>query len=347
MADVSIINVSNWMPPLVVDKEILEKPTIDVKINFTLPPSLDKLAKDIKDKWIKEWTAAFNTKFNAEFWKMSNEVFANIQKAVTDIEKRFKAKKTDSDYPKLVEGANAGLKNAIATWQGLSIKKCEEIGKKAAEAACKITKQVLSLIWQGTKWAVSLILRTAIRLGAGALKIIALPVDLVTAGAASAGINAAAGLACKKIQQYMGTSFPTLSNTLNESASEVKMLVKDADPRVGKLEDLAKTLQTHLEMQSKNFVSLNMALDNVIKSDKGPASKDALKTKEEIKKLDASNQKIRGTLDAIRKFQSTYTAWKNAEAKALIESATMARSLMDAAGGAVASAVGTYVSKNV
>ena len=45
MADVSIINVPNWLPPLVVDKAILEKPAIDVKISFTLPPSLEKLAK--------------------------------------------------------------------------------------------------------------------------------------------------------------------------------------------------------------------------------------------------------------------------------------------------------------
>jgi hypothetical protein len=345
MADVPIINVSNWLPPLVVDKNILEKPAIDVKINFTLPAALEKLAKDIKDKWIKEWTAAFNTQFNAAFTKMSNEVFSNIQKAVTDIEKRFKAKQRDVEYPKLVEAANASLKNAVATWQGLTIRKCEEIGKKAAEAACKITRQVLALVWQGTKWAVSLILRAGLRLGAGALKILAMPIDLVTAGAASAGINAAANLACKKIQQYMGTSFPTLSNTLNESASEVKLLVKDADPRVGKLDELAKTLQTHLEMQSKNFVSLSIALDEVIKT-KGGGAKEALKTKEEIKKLDGSNQKIRGTLDAIRKFQSAYNGWKNAEAKLLIESASAARGIVDAAGGALVSAVGAYVAKN-
>jgi hypothetical protein len=345
MADVSIINVSNWLPPLVVDAAILEKPAIDVKINFTLPAALEKLAKDIKDKWVKEWTAAFNSQFNAAFTKMSNEVFSNIQKAVTDIEKRFKAKQRDVEYSKLVEAANASLKNPGAARQGHTVKKCEEIGKKAAETACKITKLVLALLWQGTKWAVSLVLRAGLRLGAGALKVLALPIDLVTAGAASAGINAAANLACKKIQQYMGTSFPTLSNTLNESASEVKLLVKDADPRVGKLDELAKTLQSHLEIQSKNFVSLSMALDEVIKT-KGGGAKEAEKTKTEIKKLDASNQKIRGTLDAIRKFQSTYNAWKNAEAKLLIESAGNARSILDATGGAVASAVGNYIAKN-
>jgi len=346
MAEVSIINVDGWLPPLVMDKDIMEKPAIDVHISFTLPPALEKLAKDVKDKWIKEWKAAFDPKFNAEFWKMSNEMFANIQKAVTDIETKFKAKKTDSDYPKLVEGANVSLKNAVATWQGMALKKCEELGKKAAEIACKTTKQVLSLIWQGTKWAVSLLLRAAIRLGAGALKVLALPLDLVTAGSVSAGINAAANVAAKKIQQYCGTSFPTLSNTLNEAASEVRQLTKDADPHVGKLDELAKTLQLHLEMQSKNFVSLSMALDEVIKADpKGEKSKDALKTKGEMKKLEQSNSLISATLAAIRKFQASYNGWKAGDAKALIDSATATRSLLDAAAGGIMTALGAFVAK--
>jgi hypothetical protein len=348
MADVSIINVSNWLPPLVVDKEVLEKPAIDVKINFTRPPALEKLAKDVKEKWIKEWTAAFNGKFDAEFWKMSNDVFSAIQKAVDDIQKRFKAKKNDADYDKLVEGANASLKNAVATWQGMTVKKCEEIGKKAAEVACKITKQVLGLIWQGTKWAVSLVLRAGIRLAQGALKVLAAPIDLVTAGAASAAINAAAGAAARKISQYVGASFPTLSNTLGEAAAEVRALIKDADPRVGKMDELAKTLQLHLEMQSKQFVSLSMSLDEVIKADpKGEACKQAQKTKGEMAKLEGSNKKNSDTLNAIRKFQGSYNSWKAGDAKGVIDSATATRAAFDAASGALVSALGNFVAKAV
>jgi len=63
-------------------------------------------------------------------------------------------------------------------------------------------------------------------------------------------------------------------------------------------------------------------------------------------KLESSNKKISDTLNAIRKFQGSYSGWKSGDAKAVIDSATATRAAFDAASGAVVSALGNFIAKS-
>src|ERR1700683_2987889 len=120
-----------WKPPI---KATMLKPP-ELQLNLSFPyEAIDKVVKDqSKPDFGKGFDKKFDEIFNAKFQAMSTERMKKVQEAVDWTEARIPQKNTVEERQKVVDTANALLRQAFDVWQSEIQKLCDECVQKAYE----------------------------------------------------------------------------------------------------------------------------------------------------------------------------------------------------------------------
>lgn len=241
MADQLVVfnNIQDWFPPVVIQKDLITVPRINIDLKLPYPEGV--LAKG--QEFIKK---IFNPKFDAEFPKISQKAFGQMQGLIDAFQKQIADAKANPEKSKLTE---AGAKKGLAELN-TKLEFCVDQWKKALEkisaeifddAVAKWDKEAKAKIKRAkTKVVIKAVVLAALVLTASALAIVAV---VATGGAAAVLIpavviaSAAALGSVIKLYKEMTSGFQARAKLCDDKVKEVKADLMAIDKAMEQLTD--------------------------------------------------------------------------------------------------------------